>query len=68
MSTVGFVAMHTPDGEWTVEAYVPPRSKTAWFRLKHGDQVVEDHLAIGTVQRMIEDKGYAWNDLTDAAA
>lgn len=59
--------MQTPDGEWIVEAYVPPRSKTAWFRLRHGDNVVES-LTIGTVQRMLEDAGYRWVDLVDRAA
>ena len=46
--------MQTPDRKWTVEAYVPPRGTSAWFRLKQGDQVVREHLAIGTVQRMIK--------------
>jgi hypothetical protein len=46
--------MKSADGYWTVEVvrYGP---KERWFRVLHGDTVVADRTAIGTVQHILGD-------------
>ena len=69
-STVGWVAdypiMQTPDGEYVVEVYRQRSSPTFWYRLRHGDNTVES-LTLTTVQRLLEEAGYEWAELEDAA-
>ena len=60
------LAMETPDGAWRVEVYRRPRTSNYWYRLVHGDNVVED-LTIGTVKRLLAEAGYSMADLEDAA-
>ena len=49
--------MQTPDGEWVVEVYRQPRSSTFFYRLTHGENVVEG-LSLGTVERLLSEAGY----------
>lgn len=58
--------MQTPDGEWRVEVYREPRSRTEWYRLVHGDNVVEG-LALASVQRLLAEAGVDMADLIEAA-
>jgi bifunctional non-homologous end joining protein LigD len=59
--------MQTSDGEWQVEVYRQPQSRTYWYRLKHGDNVVEG-LSIASVERLLAEAGYDMADLTEVAA
>jgi hypothetical protein len=59
--------MQTADGEWQVESYRQPRTQSYWYRLKHGDNVVEG-LTITGVQRLLAEAGYDMVDLTEVAA
>jgi hypothetical protein len=59
--------MQTADGEWQVEIYRQPRTRSYWYRLKHGDNVVEG-LTITGVQRLLAEAGYDMADLTEVAA
>ena len=69
-SSVGRVAdypiMQTPDGKYVVEVYRQRLSPTFWYRLRHGDNTVES-LTLTTVQRLLEEAGYDWSELQDAA-
>lgn len=56
--------MQTPDGVWRVEVYRKPRSTTWWYRLVHGDNVVED-LSIASVERLLAEVGYDLADLEE---
>jgi hypothetical protein len=47
-------AMRTPDGQWRVE--IVRRGSTRWYRLVHGDNVV-DWLSITGVERLLADAG-----------
>lgn len=58
--------MQTADGEWRVEVYRQLRSRTEWYRLIHGDNVVEG-LTIGTLRRLLKEAGVDLADLVDAA-
>lgn len=58
--------MQTPDREWRVEVYRQPRSRTEWYRLIHGDNVVEG-LTIGTLRRLLAEAGVDLADLIEAA-
>jgi hypothetical protein len=51
--------MQTPDGEWRIEVYRKPGTRAYWYRLRHGDNVVES-LTIAEVRRLIEEAGYRW--------
>ena len=64
--SVGSV-METADGQWRVEVYREPRTQTYWYRLIHGENVVEG-LSIGSVQRLLAEAGYDFADLIDTAA
>jgi hypothetical protein len=58
--------MQTPDGEYVVEVYRQRLSSQFWYRLRHGDNVIES-LSIGGVQHLLESAGYRWDELEDAA-
>jgi bifunctional non-homologous end joining protein LigD len=58
--------MQTPDGEWRVEVYRQPRTRTDWYRLIHGDNVVEN-LSIAGVPRLLAEAGVELADLVEAA-
>lgn len=58
--------MQTPDGQWRVEAYRQPQSRAQWYRLIHGDNVVEG-LSLATLQRLLEEAGVDLADLIEAA-
>ena len=47
-------AMQTPDGAWRVE--VVRRGRTRWYRLVHGDDVI-DWLSISAVERILDEAG-----------
>lgn len=57
-------AMQTPDGAWVVEIYRQPRSRSFWYRLIHGENVVES-LTIASVERLLTEAGYDIADLID---
>jgi hypothetical protein len=59
--------MQTSDGEWRVEMYRQPRTRSYWHRLVRADNVVEG-LSIAAVQRLLAEAGYDLADLTEAAA
>jgi bifunctional non-homologous end joining protein LigD len=59
--------MQTADGEWRVEVYRQPRTQAYWYRLVHGDNVIEG-LSIAGVHRLLAEAGYDVADLTDDAA
>jgi bifunctional non-homologous end joining protein LigD len=59
--------MQTPDGEWRVEVYRQPRTRSYWYRLVHGDNAVEG-LTIAGVERLLAEAGYDLADLTEVAA
>ena len=59
--------MQTPDGQWRVEVYRPSRTSSHWYRLVHGDNVVEG-LTITGVQRLLGEAGHDVGDLQDVAA
>lgn len=61
-----YPVMRTPDGEYLVEVYRQRLSPTFWYRLRHGDNVIES-LTITGVQRLLEEAGYSMADLDDAA-
>jgi len=46
--------MQTPDGAWRIE--VVRRGRTRWYRLVHGDEVI-DWLSISAVERILEENG-----------
>lgn len=58
--------METPDGQWRVEVYRTPRTTSYWYRLVHGDNVVES-LTIASVERLLAEAGYDMGDLQQAA-
>lgn len=58
--------MVTPDGLWRVEVYRTPRTTSYWYRLRHGDNVVES-LTIASVERLLAEAGYDMGDLQQAA-
>ena len=47
--------MQTPDGLWTIEAVHDYRGD--WYRLIHGERVMEDHLVIGSLHYFIDQYG-----------
>lgn len=47
--------MRTPDGHWTIEAVHDHRSD--WYRLVHGERVMEDRLVIGSLTYFMEQYG-----------
>jgi bifunctional non-homologous end joining protein LigD len=49
-------AMQTPDGTWRVE--VVRRGRTRWYRIVHGDDVL-DWLSIAAVERILDEAGVA---------
>jgi bifunctional non-homologous end joining protein LigD len=55
-------ALETPDGQWRVEAIRRPKER--FFRLIHGDNVV-DGLTIATVERLLREAGVDMADLID---
>ncbi len=57
--------MQTPDGKWVVEIYRRPHSTSWWYRLRRGENVVED-LSIGSVERILAEAGYDLADLQDS--
>jgi hypothetical protein len=57
-------AMQTPDGAWRVE--VVRRGRTEWYRIVHGDDVL-DWLSIAGVQRILDEAGVDLGELVDAA-
>lgn len=61
-----YPTMRTPDGEYLVEVYRGRQSTTFWYRLRHGDNVIES-LTISSVQRLLAEAGYDLADLEDAA-
>lgn len=61
-----YPVMQTHDGEYLVEVYRQRQSPTFWYRLRHGDNVIES-LTLTTVQRLLEQAGYRWDELEDAA-
>lgn len=56
-------AMQTPDGTWRVEAL--RRGDTHWYRIVHGDNIV-DGLTITGVQELLHEASIDLADLTDA--
>jgi bifunctional non-homologous end joining protein LigD len=58
--------MQTRDGEWRVEVYRQERSTAWWYRLVHGDNVVEG-LTIAGVERLLAEAGINLADLVEAA-
>lgn len=58
--------MQTRDGSWRVEVYPGRDRKTYWYRLVHGDNVIEA-LSIASVQRLLAEAGVDMADLVDAA-
>ncbi|UWP78814.1 hypothetical protein [Dactylosporangium fulvum] len=63
MKVVG--AMQTPDGRWRVEV-VRHQSGGRWYRLVHGDNVV-DFLTIGRVAELLAEAGVDMSDLSETA-
>jgi bifunctional non-homologous end joining protein LigD len=59
--------MQTSDGEWRVEVYRQPRTRFYWYRVIHGDNIVEG-LTIAGVKRLLAEAGYDMADLTEVAA
>jgi len=59
--------METPDGLWRVEVYRQRLTSTFWYRLRHGDNVIEG-LTIAAVERLLAEAGYSMADLRDVAA
>lgn len=59
--------MQTPDGAWRVEVYRAPLSTTWWYRLVHGDNIVEG-LTIAGVERLLAEAGQSIGELEDVAA
>jgi hypothetical protein len=57
--------MQTPDGAWRVEVVRAPRTRTYWYRIVHGDNVL-DWLSIATVHRILTDAGVDLAELVDA--
>ena len=55
-------AMHTPDGTWRVE--VVRRGRTRWYRLVHGEEVV-DWLSIAGVERVLREHGVDMDTLIE---
>lgn len=47
--------------------YRQDRTRTYWYRLIHGDNVIEG-LTIAGVQRLLAEAGYGMDDLTEVAA
>lgn len=58
--------MQTRDGQWRVEVYRRAMSRTHWYRLVHGDNVIEG-LTIGGVERLLAEAGVDLADLVEAA-
>jgi bifunctional non-homologous end joining protein LigD len=56
-------ALQTVDGRWRVE--VVQRGRTTFYRLVHGDNVV-DGLVIATLQRLLHEAGVDMADLVEA--
>jgi bifunctional non-homologous end joining protein LigD len=57
-------AMQTPDGAWRVE--VIRRGRTRWYRIVHGDDVL-DWLSIAGVERILDEAGVDRGTLAVAA-
>jgi len=55
-------AMQTPDGSWRVE--VVRRGRTRWYRIVHGDEVL-DWLSIAGVERILAEHGVDLDELID---
>jgi bifunctional non-homologous end joining protein LigD len=54
--------LQTPDGAWRVE--VVKRGRTRWYRISHGDNVV-DWLAQATMERTLREAGVDLADLVE---
>ncbi|MER7009613.1 hypothetical protein ABT297_42135 [Dactylosporangium sp. NPDC000555] len=61
MKVIG--AMQTPGGEWRVEV-VRHQSGSKWYRLIHGDNVV-DFLTIGRVAELLAQAGVDMSELAE---
>jgi bifunctional non-homologous end joining protein LigD len=59
--------MQTSDGAWRIEVYRQPRTRFYWYRVIHGDNIVEG-LTIAGVQRLLAEAAYDMADLTEVAA
>lgn len=57
-------AMQTPDGSWRVE--VIRRGRTRWYRVVHGDEVL-DWLSIAGVERILREHGVDMDTLVDVS-
>lgn len=57
-------AMQTPDGRWRVE--VIRRGRTRWYRVVHGDEVL-DWLSIAGVERILREHGVDMDTLVDVS-
>lgn len=57
-------AMQTPDGTWRVE--VVRRGRTRWYRVVHGDEVI-DWLSISAVERILAENGVDRRLLTETS-
>lgn len=57
-------AMETPDGEWRVDTVRRPGTRTWWYRLTHGESVLE-WLTIGEVQHYLAQAGVDLADLVE---
>ena len=55
--------MQTPGGDWRVEV-VRHRSGSTWYRLIHGDNVV-DFLTIGRVAELLAQAGVDMSELAE---
>lgn len=60
--------MQTPDGQWRVEVYRRPRSRTYWYRLINvpTGNTVED-LSIASVEQLLANAGVDRSTLVEAA-
>ena len=59
-------AMETPDGEWRVEIIRMPGTKDFWYRVIHGENVI-DWLSIAQVDRILSEAGVNLADLVDVS-
>jgi hypothetical protein len=58
--------MATPDGSWRVEVVRRFASTEHWYRIVHGDDVI-DWLTISGVQSILSEAGVDMSSLIDAA-
>lgn len=61
-----YPTMQTPDGVWVVEVYRKPQTRSHWYRLRHGENLVEGLTIVG-VQRLLTEAGYDMADLVEVS-